>query len=174
MATAQEQPRVVIASREIAAAPGRIFELIADPAQQPRWDGNDNLAEAPGGQRVRRAREVFTMTLTHDGAIRENQVVEFDEGRVEDGRRLGALGQRVKHCRGRAQIILFCVRSAEQPMMFTAAVRSVVGVGGLAAPDGPSACLGAPLPMCPQRRIKGGIALRRAVKRLITLIHLGI
>jgi len=71
MATVQEQPRVVSASREIAAGPGRIFELIADPAQQPRWDGNDNLAEAPGGQRVRRAGEVFTMTLTHDGAIRE-------------------------------------------------------------------------------------------------------
>jgi uncharacterized protein YndB with AHSA1/START domain len=29
----QETPRVVSASREIAAEPGRIFELIADPAQ---------------------------------------------------------------------------------------------------------------------------------------------
>jgi uncharacterized protein YndB with AHSA1/START domain len=72
---------VVSASREIAAGPGRIFELIADPAQQPRWDGDDNLAAAPGGQRVRRAGEVFTMTLTYDGAIRENHVVEFEEGR---------------------------------------------------------------------------------------------
>jgi uncharacterized protein YndB with AHSA1/START domain len=81
MTIAQEQPRIVSASREIAAGPGRIFELIADPAQQPRWDGNDNLAEAPGGQRVRSAGEVFTMTLTHDGAIRENHVVEFEEGR---------------------------------------------------------------------------------------------
>jgi uncharacterized protein YndB with AHSA1/START domain len=36
---------VVSASREIAAAPERIFELIADPFLQPRWDGNDNLAE---------------------------------------------------------------------------------------------------------------------------------
>ena len=69
--------RVVSASREIAAGPERIFELIADPSQQPRWDGNDNLACAPAGQRVRRAGEVFTMTLTHDGAIRENHVVEF-------------------------------------------------------------------------------------------------
>ena len=55
MTTQQEAPRVVSASREIAAGPGRIFELIADPAQQPRWDGNDNLTMAPGGQRVRRA-----------------------------------------------------------------------------------------------------------------------
>ena len=72
---------MVSASREIVAGPERIFELIADPAQQPRWDANDNLAGAPAGQRVRRAGEVFTMTLTHDGAIRENHVVEFEEGR---------------------------------------------------------------------------------------------
>jgi len=80
MTTEQEAPRVVSASREIAAAPGRIFELIADPAQQPRWDGNDNLAEAPDGQRVRQRGDVFTMRLTR-GSIRENHVVEFDEGR---------------------------------------------------------------------------------------------
>ena len=72
---------MVSASREIAAEPGAIFELIADPAVQPSWDGNDNLATAPAGQRVRRAGDVFTMTLTGDGAIRENHVVEFDEGR---------------------------------------------------------------------------------------------
>ena len=71
---------MVSASREIAAGPERIFELIADPAAQPRWDGNDNLAAAPAGQRVRRAGDVFTMTLTH-GGIRENHVVEFEEGR---------------------------------------------------------------------------------------------
>ncbi len=80
MTTQQEASRVVSASREIAAGPGRIFELIADPAQQPRWDGNDNLAMAPGGQRVHRAGDVFTMTLTK-GSIRENHVVEFEEGR---------------------------------------------------------------------------------------------
>jgi uncharacterized protein YndB with AHSA1/START domain len=72
--------RLVSASREISASPERIFALIADPAQQPRWDGNDNLAAAPGGQRVRRAGEVFTMTLT-TGSVRENHVVEFEEGR---------------------------------------------------------------------------------------------
>jgi uncharacterized protein YndB with AHSA1/START domain len=84
--------RVISASREIAAAPGRVFELIADPAQQPRWDGNDNLAAAAAGQRVRGAGAMFTMTLT-TGAVRENHVVEFDEGRLiawtpaEPGRR---------------------------------------------------------------------------------------
>ncbi len=72
---------MVSASRVIAAGPEEIFGLIADPAQQPRWDGNDNLADAPAGQRVRRAGEVFTMTLTRDGAVRDNHVVEFEEGR---------------------------------------------------------------------------------------------
>jgi uncharacterized protein YndB with AHSA1/START domain len=80
MTTQREPQRVVSASREIAAGSGRIFELIADPAEQPRWDGNDNLAAAPAGQRVRRAGDVFTMTLTR-GAVRENHVVEFEEGR---------------------------------------------------------------------------------------------
>jgi uncharacterized protein YndB with AHSA1/START domain len=80
MGTEDETPRVVSASREIAAGPELIFELIADPAQQPRWDGNDNLRAAPAGQRVTGAGEVFTMTLT-TGAIRENHVLEFEEGR---------------------------------------------------------------------------------------------
>ncbi len=72
--------RVASATREVAAGAGRIFELIADPAQQPRWDGNDNLAEAPSGQRVRAVGDVFTMRTTK-GSIRENHVVEFEEGR---------------------------------------------------------------------------------------------
>jgi uncharacterized protein YndB with AHSA1/START domain len=75
-----ETPRVVSASREIAAGADLIFELIADPTQQPRWDGNDNLANAEGGQRVRAIGDVFTMTLTN-GAVRENHIVEFVEAR---------------------------------------------------------------------------------------------
>lgn len=74
-------PHVVSASREMAAGAERIFELIADPAQQPRWDGNDNLADAPSGQRIRAVGEAFTMTTTK-GNIRLNHVVEFDEGRL--------------------------------------------------------------------------------------------
>ncbi|MGV0740748.1 SRPBCC family protein [Mycolicibacterium sp. XJ870] len=72
--------RVVTASRDFAAPAADIFELIADPAQQPRWDGNDNLAEAPAGQRVRAVGDVFTMNITQ-GSVRENHVVEFEEGR---------------------------------------------------------------------------------------------
>ncbi|WIM87943.1 SRPBCC family protein [Candidatus Mycobacterium wuenschmannii] len=75
-----DAPRVISASREIAAGADGIFELIADPAQQPRWDGNDNLANTEAGQRVRAVDDMFTMTLTN-GRVRENRVVEFDEGR---------------------------------------------------------------------------------------------
>jgi len=80
MADDTDVPRVASASREIAASAPRVFELIADPVQQPRWDGNDNLAEAEPGQRVRGQGDVFTMTLT-GGNIRENHIVEFEEGR---------------------------------------------------------------------------------------------
>jgi len=72
--------RVVTASREIAAPAETIFELIADPAQQPRWDGNDNLAEAARGQRVRARGDVFVMT-NQNGGVRDNHIVAFAEGR---------------------------------------------------------------------------------------------
>lgn len=75
-----EADRMVSATREVAAPAAVIFGLIADPSLQPRWDGNDNLAEAPEGQRVRGVGEMFTMVLSEDG-IRENHVVEFEEGR---------------------------------------------------------------------------------------------
>ena len=74
--------RIVSATLEVAAPCEQIFELIADPAQQPRWDGNANLAEAQPGQRVRQVGSVFLMTLTRDSAVRENHVVEFEEGRL--------------------------------------------------------------------------------------------
>jgi uncharacterized protein YndB with AHSA1/START domain len=72
--------RIVSASRDIAAPAEVIFELIADPSQQPRWDGNDNLSEAPAGQRVQAVGDVFVMTTT-SGNVRENHVAEFVEGR---------------------------------------------------------------------------------------------
>ncbi|MDT5012575.1 MAG: hypothetical protein QOH57_4192 [Mycobacterium sp.] len=73
--------RVVSASRDISAPAARIFALIADPAKQPQWDGNDNLSRAPEGQRVSAVGDVFTMDLTN-GGVRDNHVVEFEEGRL--------------------------------------------------------------------------------------------
>ena len=80
MTRPNESEKVVTASRDIAATVVEIFELIADPSQQPRWDGNDNLSEAPSGQRVHAVGDVFLMTTTA-GNVRENHVVEFVEGR---------------------------------------------------------------------------------------------
>jgi uncharacterized protein YndB with AHSA1/START domain len=80
MTSEQRSERVVSASREIRASADRIFGLIADPASQPRWDGNENLEEAAPGQRVRAVGDTFTMRLTR-GGVRENHVVEFAEGR---------------------------------------------------------------------------------------------
>ena len=78
MSSPDPSSRVVSVHREIAARPATIFELIADPSQQPRWDGNDNLADAATGQRIRAVGEVFRVTLTQ-GSVRENHVVEFEE-----------------------------------------------------------------------------------------------
>lgn len=75
-----DETRISSASRDIAAPAAVVFELIADPSQQPRWDGNDNLSEAEPGQRVHAVGDVFTMTI-HLGTLRENRIVEFEEGR---------------------------------------------------------------------------------------------
>jgi uncharacterized protein YndB with AHSA1/START domain len=80
MTSLPEPARVVTAGRDIAAPADEIFELIADPARQPSWDGNNNLGEAAPGQRVRAVGDVFAMVIT-SGAVRENHVVEFTEGR---------------------------------------------------------------------------------------------
>ena len=76
-----EDQHVVSAQREIAAGAPEIFELIADPAQQPTWDGNDNLGQAADGQRVHAVGDRVTMSLTSE-KVRENHVVEFEEGRL--------------------------------------------------------------------------------------------
>ena len=79
-----EEQRVVTASRDIAAPAELIFELIADPSRQPRWDGNDNLSEAEPGQRVRAVGDVFTMTLT-PGQVRENHVSSSSRAAASPG-----------------------------------------------------------------------------------------
>ena len=71
--------RIISATRAMSASAERIFDLIADPSLQPSWDGNNNLASAAPGQRVRQVGDVFKTTLT-GGVVRENHVVEFIEG----------------------------------------------------------------------------------------------
>ena len=82
---ASEQ-RVASATRVINADAATIFELIADPSRQPEWDGNDNLASAETGQRVRAVGDVFRMSLSGEvwteSRDRDNEVVEFEEGQL--------------------------------------------------------------------------------------------
>lgn len=73
--------RVVTAQAEVAAPADVIFELIADPARQPEWDGNDNLGHADEGQRVRAVGDDFVM-VNANGKVRKNHVREFAEGRL--------------------------------------------------------------------------------------------
>lgn len=72
--------RIRSATRDINANAATVFELIAEPARQPEWDGNDNLAEIVAGARIRGVGDVFSMRLT-TGAVRDNRVTEFEEGR---------------------------------------------------------------------------------------------
>ncbi|MCI4011758.1 SRPBCC family protein [Brevibacterium sp. ZH18] len=73
--------KVVSAEILVEAPPAEIFDLIADPARQPEWDGNDNLGAAAAGQRVTGVGGSFITTLTK-GVDRENHVVAFEEGRL--------------------------------------------------------------------------------------------
>ena len=73
--------KVVSAEIEIAAPASGVFELIADPARQPEWDGNDNLGTAAQGQRPTSSSGSFITTLTK-GVDRENHIVAFEEGRL--------------------------------------------------------------------------------------------
>jgi len=78
--TIEPEQRVVSASELVNAPAATIFELIADPARQPEWDGNNNLTVAAPGQRVHQVGDVFEMTTTK-GEVRSNRIVEFEEGR---------------------------------------------------------------------------------------------
>jgi len=75
-----DEQRIVSAEREMTAPAEEIFKLIADPARQPEWDGNNNLAHADQGQRITKVGQTFTMENT-SGKTRVNHVVEFEEGR---------------------------------------------------------------------------------------------
>jgi uncharacterized protein YndB with AHSA1/START domain len=78
---AEAEERVVTTRREVAADAAVIWELIVEPAEQPRWDGNDNLGSAAAGQRIGAVGDVFAMTLV-SGMVRHNHVVEFAERRL--------------------------------------------------------------------------------------------
>lgn len=76
-----DEQRIISASATVDAPAETIFELIADPARQPEWDGNNNLSTADSSPRVTAAGDVFSMVLTN-GKVRHNHVVEFAQNEV--------------------------------------------------------------------------------------------
>lgn len=76
-----DESRVVRASAEVDAPAAEIFELIAVPANQPLWDGNDNLQSAPRTDPISEVGEVFEM-LNTSGKVRANTVCELEPDRL--------------------------------------------------------------------------------------------
>lgn len=76
-----DEVKITSAERIVRADPAAVFELIADPAQHPRWDGNNNLAEAVKVDRITEVGQKFVIRTTTD-TLRENTVAEFEEGRL--------------------------------------------------------------------------------------------
>ncbi|MGC5629621.1 SRPBCC family protein [Georgenia sp. Z1344] len=81
MDTPSGESRIVHASAEVAAPAAEIFELIAVPANQPRWDGNDNLVRSSRSEQVREVGEVFEM-LNTSGKVRANTISELEQDRL--------------------------------------------------------------------------------------------
>jgi len=77
-----ETARVVSAERVIQATPEKIFDLLADPTQHPRFDGSDTV-KAARGDAVRLALGAqFSMDMRMGIPYRiKNTVVEFEDGR---------------------------------------------------------------------------------------------
>jgi|SRR5690625_5083733 len=75
------EQRIISAQGVVDAPAERIFDLIADPARQPEWDGNDNLSTAEPSSGVTAVGDVFTMVLTN-GKVRHNHVVEFTQNEL--------------------------------------------------------------------------------------------
>jgi len=77
-----ETARVVSAERVIQATPEKIFDLLADPTQHPRFDGSDTV-KAARGDAVRLALGAqFSMDMRMGIPYRiKNTVVEYEDGR---------------------------------------------------------------------------------------------
>jgi uncharacterized protein YndB with AHSA1/START domain len=76
--------RQVSVSRVIAAPPGRIFDLLADPAMHPRIDGSGTVrALLPGAPARLELGSRFGMDMKMGGSCKiTNTVVEYEQDRL--------------------------------------------------------------------------------------------
>ena len=78
-ATFEEKTYETAYNIELAAGRGGNLRIFSPGQVLEKLTGFD--AAADPGQRVRAVGDVFHMRLTKDGAVRENHIVEFEEGR---------------------------------------------------------------------------------------------
>ena len=77
-----ETARVVSVERVILATPEKIFDLLADPTQHPRFDGSDTVKAARGDPVRLALGSEFSMDMRMGIPYRiKNTVVEFEDGR---------------------------------------------------------------------------------------------
>ena len=77
-----ETARVVSVERVIQAPPEKIFDLLADPTQHPRFDGSDTVKAARGDPVRLALGSEFSMDMRMGIPYRiKNTVVEFEDGR---------------------------------------------------------------------------------------------
>lgn len=77
-----ETARVVSVERVIQATPEKIFDLLADPTQHPRFDGSDTVKAARGDPVRLSLGAEFSMDMRIGVPYRiKNTVVEFEDGR---------------------------------------------------------------------------------------------
>jgi len=77
-----ETARVVSVERVIQAPPEKIFDLLADPTQHPRFDGSDTVKAARGDPVRLSLGAQFSMDMRMGVPYRiRNTVVEFEDGR---------------------------------------------------------------------------------------------
>ena len=77
-----ETARAVSVERVIRATPEKIFDLLADPSQHPRFDGSDTVKAARGDPVRLSLGAQFSMDMRMGVPYRiKNTVVEFEDGR---------------------------------------------------------------------------------------------
>ena len=77
-----ETARVVSVERVILATPEKIFDLLADPTQHPRFDGSDTVKAARGDPVRLALGSQFAMDMRMGIPYRiKNTVVEYEDGR---------------------------------------------------------------------------------------------
>lgn len=83
--------RQVSATKTISVAPEKIFDVLADPAQHPRFDGSGTLQAAPSNSPQRLGPgSTFGMGMKMGVPYKiQNTVVEFEENRLIAWRHAG-------------------------------------------------------------------------------------